>query len=79
MGEKHEGETRTRDYLKDGQRVVRLCRVAGLDHAWAGGDDAVPFHSSRGPDASALFWEFFKHQRRRQPLHAAANAAAVGR
>jgi poly(3-hydroxybutyrate) depolymerase len=44
--------------------VVRVCRVQGLAHAWAGGDDAVPFHSSKGPDASAMVWEFFKHQRR---------------
>ncbi len=54
------------DYVKGGRRVVRTCIVRGLGHAWSGGDDTVPFHSSRGPDASALFWEFFKHQRRVQ-------------
>lgn len=54
----------TRDYLKGGRRIVRLCRVTGLSHAWSGGDDAVPFHSSKGPDATGLIWEFFKHQRR---------------
>jgi len=54
----------TRDYLKSGRRVVRMCRVQGLGHAWSGGDDAVPFHSSKGPDASALAWEFFRYQRR---------------
>ena len=54
----------TRDYLRGGRRVVRMCRVQALGHAWSGGDDAVPFHSSKGPDASALIWEFFKYQRR---------------
>jgi poly(3-hydroxybutyrate) depolymerase len=53
-----------RDYIRGGRRVVRLCRVQGLAHAWSGGDDAVPFHSAKGPEASALVWEFFKHQRR---------------
>ncbi|CAG4893879.1 extracellular catalytic domain type 1 short-chain-length polyhydroxyalkanoate depolymerase [Paraburkholderia saeva] len=69
----------TRDYLKGGRRVVRLCRVQGLGHAWSGGDDAVPFHSSKGPDACALMWEFFRYQRRtadaapaRAPLQTAA-------
>ncbi|CAB3757284.1 extracellular catalytic domain type 1 short-chain-length polyhydroxyalkanoate depolymerase [Paraburkholderia solisilvae] len=54
----------TRDYVRGGRRVVRLCRVQGLGHAWSGGDDAVPFHSSSGPDASSLVWEFFRYQRR---------------
>ncbi|SDI45056.1 extracellular catalytic domain type 1 short-chain-length polyhydroxyalkanoate depolymerase [Paraburkholderia phenazinium] len=54
----------TRDYVRGGRRVVRLCRVQALGHAWSGGDDAVPFHSSKGPDASALIWEFFRYQRR---------------
>ena len=67
-----------RDYVLGGRRVVRLCRVTGLGHAWAGGDDAVPFHSSKGPDASALFWEFFKHQRSPQSVESAESAAAGG-
>lgn len=71
-GAKRNGEAReerkagviTRDYLRGGRRVVRLCRVQGLGHAWAGGDEAVPFHSAKGPDASALIWEFLHYQRR---------------
>jgi len=55
---------REQDYELGGASVVRLCRVADLDHAWSGGDDAVPFHSSTGPDASALIWEFFEPHRR---------------
>jgi poly(3-hydroxybutyrate) depolymerase len=71
-GERKSGEVReerkagvvTRDYVRGGRRVVRLCRVQGLAHAWSGGDEAVPFHSSKGPDATALLWDFFKHQKR---------------
>jgi poly(hydroxyalkanoate) depolymerase family esterase len=68
----------TRDHVKSGRRVVRLCRVQGLGHAWSGGDDAVPFHSSKGPDASALAWEFLRYQRRQgaaEPLEVAPVAA----
>ena len=71
-GERKAGELREerkagvamRDYVRGGRRVVRLCRVQALGHAWSGGDDVIPFHSSKGPDASGLIWEFFKHQRR---------------
>lgn len=52
------------DYARRGESVVRLCRVANLDHAWSGGDDAVPFHSATGPDASAMIWSFFEGHRR---------------
>jgi poly(hydroxyalkanoate) depolymerase family esterase len=52
------------DYRRGGASVVRLYHVKGLEHAWAGGDDAVPFHASAGPDASALVWSFFAEQRR---------------
>lgn len=71
-GERKAGELREerktgvvmRDYIRGGRRVVRLCHVQALGHAWSGGDDVIPFHSSKGPDASGLIWEFFKHQRR---------------
>jgi poly(hydroxyalkanoate) depolymerase family esterase len=53
-----------RDFVKGGRRVVRSCIARGLGHAWSGGDDTVPFHSSKGPDATALLWDFFKHQKR---------------
>lgn len=49
----------TFDYRRDGQSVVRLCRIKALEHAWAGGDDTVPFHSAFGPDASEMIWSFF--------------------
>ncbi|PXW28189.1 extracellular catalytic domain type 1 short-chain-length polyhydroxyalkanoate depolymerase [Paraburkholderia caballeronis] len=53
-----------REYRRAGVDVVRWCRVEGLDHAWSGGDEAVPFHSATGPDASALIWSFFDGHRR---------------
>ncbi|WP_176061060.1 PHB depolymerase family esterase [Paraburkholderia sp. BCC1876] len=62
--EERKGGVVMRDYIRSGRRVVRLCRVQGLAHAWSGGDDVIPFHSAKGPDASAMVWEFFKHQRR---------------
>jgi len=55
-----------REYRRAGGGAVRWCRVAGLDHAWSGGDGAVPFHSATGPDASAMIWDFFAAQRRPQ-------------
>ncbi|HEX7931558.1 MAG TPA: PHB depolymerase family esterase, partial [Paraburkholderia sp.] len=64
LREERKGGVTMRDYFRSGRRVVRACRVQGLAHAWSGGDDAVPFHSAKGPDASAMIWEFFKHQRR---------------
>jgi poly(hydroxyalkanoate) depolymerase family esterase len=83
MREDRKGGVVTRDYLRGGRRVVRWCRVQGLGHAWSGGDDAVPFHSSKGPDASAVIWEFFKHQRRTGAGSIVegsdAEASAVGR
>ncbi|SIT43047.1 Esterase, PHB depolymerase family [Paraburkholderia piptadeniae] len=69
----------TRDYTRGGRRVVRLCRVQGLGHAWSGGDDAVPFHSSKGPDASSLLWDFFRHQRRAESTRVAARATEGAR
>ncbi|PMS37246.1 poly(hydroxyalkanoate) depolymerase family esterase [Trinickia symbiotica] len=79
--ETREAGTMIRDYSAGGRRVVRLVRVADLGHAWAGGDDAIPFHSRKGPDASALMWEFFRYQRRRSRVVSAAvrRAAASGR
>jgi poly(hydroxyalkanoate) depolymerase family esterase len=60
------------DYFKNSRRVVKTSIVRGLGHSWAGGDDTVAFHSSKGPDSAAVMWEFFKHQRR--PGEAARDA-----
>lgn len=78
LREERKGGMVMRDYVRSGRRVVRVCRVQGLAHAWSGGDDAVPFHSAKGPDASAMIWEFFKHQRRAGAGKIAETAATTG-
>ncbi|MCD9120970.1 PHB depolymerase family esterase [Cupriavidus sp. UGS-1] len=46
------------------RELVQLCEVAGLGHAWSGGDPAYRYHSDTGPAASMLMWEFFREHRR---------------
>ena len=58
--EKRDAGAQITDVCRDGEPVVRLCHVKGADHAWAGGDEAVPFHAAVGPDASAMIWAFSK-------------------
>jgi poly(hydroxyalkanoate) depolymerase family esterase len=72
--EETQGDGVIRDFVKGGRRVVRSCVARGLGHAWSGGDDTVQFHSSKGLDATALLWEFFKHQKR---VQAAVSAESV--
>ncbi|SDO05610.1 esterase, PHB depolymerase family [Rhodoferax sp. OV413] len=56
----------TQDYRVGRKPIVSVCRIAGLDHAWSGGDGTLRFNNSVGPDASALLWAFFaKHRRLR--------------
>jgi poly(hydroxyalkanoate) depolymerase family esterase len=57
-----------RDYVRGRRRLLRVCRIPGLSHAWSGGDAALPFHSAHGPEASALLWDFFRLQRRALPV-----------
>jgi poly(hydroxyalkanoate) depolymerase family esterase len=53
------------DYLKGRKVVLRVVRIAGLNHAWSGGDPALRFNAEAGPDASRMMLEFFgRHQRR---------------
>ncbi|MWL90306.1 PHB depolymerase family esterase [Cupriavidus sp. SW-Y-13] len=59
-----EGECREARFGRWGRDLVRLVEVAGLGHAWSGGDAAVPYHSALGPDASWLMWQFFRQHRR---------------
>lgn len=53
------------DYGSDETTIVRVCLVKDLGHAWSGGNGNIRFHSSAGPDASALMWRFFAAHRRR--------------
>jgi poly(hydroxyalkanoate) depolymerase family esterase len=50
------------DLLRGGRIVARSVRVAGLAHAWSGGDPELDFNDARGPDASALIWRFLSPQ-----------------
>jgi poly(hydroxyalkanoate) depolymerase family esterase len=47
-----------RDAKKGDDVIVRHCTVHGLGHAWSGGDPAFPYAEPKGPDATALAWEF---------------------
>jgi poly(hydroxyalkanoate) depolymerase family esterase len=47
-----------RDYIDGARVVVRWVRVAGLAHAWSGGDGALPYNDPHPPDATALLAEF---------------------
>ena len=52
------------DY-SDGERpLVRHVSVAGMGHAWAGGNPRYPYNDARGPNASEMMWAFFKLHRR---------------
>ncbi len=54
----------TLDYRVGRKSVVSVCSIAGLDHAWSGGDGSLRFNSALGPDASAMVWAFFAKHRR---------------
>ena len=48
-----------RDWRRDGKLVVRHIAVAGLGHAWGGGDASLPYNDSGLPNATALLGAFF--------------------
>ena len=52
------------DLQREGETVIRALRIHGLAHLWSGGDAALPFNDAKGPDASALIWQFFDGQQR---------------
>jgi len=54
----------TQNYKVGGKTRISVCSIAGLDHAWSGGDSTLRFNDSMGPDASALLWAFFAKHRR---------------
>jgi poly(hydroxyalkanoate) depolymerase family esterase len=57
----HDRMKTTREWHANNQLVVRYVAVAGLGHAWSGGDDALPFNDGHGPDATALIAEFMRN------------------
>lgn len=40
--------------------VIKRYMIYDLDHAWSGGNDALPFNDPKGPDATKMIWNFFK-------------------
>lgn len=52
------------DYLMGRKVVLRVVRIAGLGHAWSGGDPSLRFNAEAGPEASRMMLEFLgKHRR----------------
>lgn len=52
------------DYLVGRKLMLRVARIAGLGHAWSGGDPALKFNAKAGPDASRMMLDFFGRHRR---------------
>lgn len=53
-----------RDYIVRRKLLLSVIRIAGLEHAWSGGDGKLAFNSSAKPDASRMMLSFFaRHQR----------------
>jgi poly(hydroxyalkanoate) depolymerase family esterase len=48
----------TREWRVDGRLIVRHVAVAGLGHAWSGGDARFAFNDAHAPDATALIAAF---------------------
>ncbi len=53
-----------RDYVAGGKVVLRVASIAGLGHAWSGGDPDLAFNAAPGPDASRMMAAFFALHRR---------------
>jgi poly(hydroxyalkanoate) depolymerase family esterase len=52
------------DYVVGRKVLLRVVSVAGLRHAWSGGDPAFEFNAKAGPDASRMMLEFLGRHRR---------------
>jgi poly(hydroxyalkanoate) depolymerase family esterase len=50
----------TREWRMNDQPIVRYVAIAGLGHAWSGGDDALAFNDAKGPPATALIADFIR-------------------
>lgn len=52
--------TTTREWRAGARLCVRYVAIAGLGHAWSGGDDALPFNDGKGLDATSLIVDFVR-------------------
>lgn len=55
---------RQQDYTRQGSVVLRKILIAGLAHAWSGGDDRLEFNDAAGPAASRLVVDFVMQYQR---------------
>jgi poly(hydroxyalkanoate) depolymerase family esterase len=54
------------DYGSGKTTLIRYYVVEGMGHAWSGGDAAFSWADAKGPDETAIMWDFVKQFRRRQ-------------
>ncbi|MEO6022386.1 MAG: PHB depolymerase family esterase [Burkholderiales bacterium] len=52
------------DYGDAERPLIRQITIAGLGHAWSGGDQHYEYNDPRGPNASEMMWAFFQQHRR---------------
>jgi poly(hydroxyalkanoate) depolymerase family esterase len=48
------------DYQLNGQLLMQHYTVNGLQHMWSGGTGIPPLSDPKAPNASVIFWEFFR-------------------
>ncbi|MEO7580220.1 MAG: PHB depolymerase family esterase [Massilia sp.] len=53
-----------RDIYLGRKVMLRIASIAGLGHAWSGGDDQFKYNARPGPDASKMMLAFFARHRR---------------
>jgi len=46
-------------YLESGRTMVQYASIAGLAHAWSGGDDEYAYNDVLGPSATGMIFDFF--------------------
>ncbi len=63
------------DFYRRRKLLLRVTRIADLEHAWSGGDGSLAFNSPSGPDASKMMLAFFSRHRRINILHPESDAA----
>jgi poly(hydroxyalkanoate) depolymerase family esterase len=56
----HDRMTTMHEWRMNARPVVRYVTIAGLGHAWSGGDDALAFNDAKGPPATALVAAFIR-------------------
>ncbi|MGV8899961.1 MAG: alpha/beta hydrolase family esterase [Burkholderiaceae bacterium] len=67
------------DFYLRRKLLLRVARIANLEHAWSGGDDSLAFNSAAGPDASKMMLNFFARHRRINTPHPENNASQPDR